>query len=156
VSGHPLIERLRALSLPPGDWALFGSGPLLLRGWIDDVGDLDIVCREAAWDRACEVGEIVILQPDGIGIVAVDGGAITIGRSWRYGDTPVGELIDTSETIDGIPCVLLEHIVAYKQIADRPKDRAHLAVIEARQDRPRNPADVCHRLIGRTHTMRKR
>lgn len=133
MSDHPLIDRLRALALPAGDWALFGSGPLLLRGWIDGVGDLDVVCRDAAWDRAREVGEVVVLQPDGAEMVAVDGGAITIGRSWRYGDTPVGELIGTAEIIDGIPCVRLEHIVAYKKIADRPKDRAHLAAIEARQ-----------------------
>jgi len=132
VSGHPLIRRLAELALPPGDWALFGSGPLLLRGWIDDVGDLDIICRGAAWERACEVGELGILQPDGVEIVNIDGGAITIGTSWRYGDTPVGDLIDTAEEINGIPCVRLEHIVAYKLTADRPKDRAHLAIIEKR------------------------
>ena len=132
---HPLIERLRTLALPAGDWALSGSGPLLLRGWIDEVGDLDVVCRGAAWDRACGIGEIGTLQPDGVEIVAVDGGAITIGRSWRYGDTPVGDLIDGAEDIEGIPCVRLEHIITYKQVADRPKDRAHLAVIE-RNTRP--------------------
>ncbi|MCJ7724970.1 MAG: hypothetical protein MUP76_01075 [Acidimicrobiia bacterium] len=81
---HPLIERLRAIALPAGDWALFGSGPLLLRGWIDDVGDLDIVCRGAAWDRARQAGEIVILQPDGIEIVAVDGGVSLARNPTRF------------------------------------------------------------------------
>ena len=133
MSEHPLIERLRSLGLPDGDWALHGSGPLLLRGWIEDVGDLDVVCRGAVWDRALEVGEVTVLQPDGVDIVAVDGGLITIGRSWRYGETPIDTYIDTAEEIDGIPCVLLEHIVAYKRIADRPKDRAHLQVIEGRK-----------------------
>ena len=127
---HPLILRLRGLGLPHGDWALFGSGPLLIRGWVDQVGDLDIVCRGAAWDRAYEIGEIGILQPDGVEIVNIDGGAIAIGTSWRYGDTPLDEMIDHAEEIGGIPCVRLEHIVTYKQIADRPKDRAHLAIIE--------------------------
>lgn len=132
MSDHPLIRRLLEIALPWGDWTLYGSGPLLLRGWIDDVGDLDIVCRGDAWDRACEIGEVVVLEPDGVNIVSIDDGAITIGRSWRYGDTPIDELIETSEEIEGIPCVLLEHIVAYKQIADRPKDRRHLAVIAER------------------------
>lgn len=126
---HPLIDRLRSLGLPDGDWALHGSGPLLLRGWVEDVGDLDVVCRGPAWHRATQVGEVGILRPDGVEIVNVDGGAITIGRSWRYGDTPVDEYIDTAEEIVGIPCVRLEHIVAYKRIADRPKDREHLRVI---------------------------
>ena len=129
---HPLISRLRGLGLPAGDWALHGSGPLLLRGWIDEVGDLDVVCRGAAWDRALEVGEATILEPDAVDIVAVDGGAITIGRSWRYGDTPIDTYIDTAEEIDGIPCVRLEHIVAYKRLAARPKDLEHLRAIAER------------------------
>ena len=78
-----------------------------------------------------EVGSSRLLQPDGVEIVNIDGGAITIGTSWRYGDVRVGDLIDTAEDIEGFPCVHLEHIVAYKRIADRPKDRAHLAIIAA-------------------------
>ncbi|MBU1227714.1 MAG: hypothetical protein KJ698_10970 [Actinobacteria bacterium] len=129
---HPLILRLHSLHLPRGDWALFGSGPLLLRGWIDDVGDLDVICREAAWEHAKAIGEPGVLQPDGVEIVNVDGGAITIGTSWRYGDIAVSDLIDDAEEIEGIPCVRLEHIVAYKRTADRPKDRVHLQIIEQR------------------------
>ncbi|MCB2223711.1 MAG: hypothetical protein KQH83_05990 [Actinobacteria bacterium] len=126
---HPFIARLRGLGLPDGDWALFGSGPLLLRGWIEEVGDLDVVCRGPAWDRAVEIGETAMLEPDGVEIVRVDDGDITIGRSWRYGRTPVDTYIDTAEDLDGIPCVRLEHIVAYKRLADRPRDREHLAAI---------------------------
>lgn len=127
---HPLIHRLLDLHLPHGDWALFGSGPLLVRGWIDEVGDLDVISRGAAWEQAKEAGDLGTLPPDGVEIVNVDAGAITIGTSWKYGDTPVSDLIDDAEEIDGIPCVRLEHIIAYKRTADRPKDRAHLAVIE--------------------------
>ena len=130
MTEHPLIRRLLGLGLPHGDWALFGSGPLLVRGWIDEVGDLDVISRGAAWERAKEAGDLGTLQPDGVEIVNVDGGVITIGTSWKYGDTPVSDLIDDAEEIDGMPCVLLEHIIAYKRIADRPKDRVHLAVIE--------------------------
>ncbi len=127
---HPLLRRLLDLGLPQGDWALFGSGPLLVRGWIDEVGDLDVITRGAAWEQAKAAGDPGTLQPDDVESVDVDGGAITIGTSWKYGDTPVSDLIDDAEDIDGMPCVRLEHIIAYKRIADRPKDRGHLAVIE--------------------------
>ena len=40
--------------------------------------------------------------------------------------------IDAAEEIEGIPCVPLEHIIAYKRTADRPKDRTHLEIIEQR------------------------
>ena len=130
MTKHPLIRRLLGLGLPHGDWALFGSGPLLLRGWIDEVGDLDVISRGATWEQAKELGELGRLQPDGAETVNIDGSTITIGTSWRYIEVSIDALIDQAEEIDGIPCVCLEHIIAYKRIADRPKDRGHLAVIE--------------------------
>lgn len=32
---HPLLRSVQALTLEPGDFAIFGSGPLLVRGIID-------------------------------------------------------------------------------------------------------------------------
>ena len=45
---HQLVHELVELAFPMGDWALFGSGLLLRRGWIDEVGDLDITSRGQA------------------------------------------------------------------------------------------------------------
>lgn len=126
---HPYLRELIDLELPEGAWALFGSGPLLLRGWIDDVGDLDVIVRGPAWEKALAIGELRPL-PDGTEIVYV-GEGVTVGRTWRFGEVDIDEMIDTAELIEGIPCVRLEHIVAYKELFDRPRDQAHLAVIEA-------------------------
>ena len=38
---HDLFERLRALRLPIGEFAVFGSGPLVVRGVIEASNDLD-------------------------------------------------------------------------------------------------------------------
>ena len=124
-----LIEQLRRVGLPEGDWALFGSGPLLLRGWIDRVNDLDVITRGAAWQHVKEVG--VAETFEGGRTMYQIGEDLTFGNYWFYGDFDIDELIDTAEAIDGIPCVLLEHIVTYKQIAGRPQDLAHLAAIAA-------------------------
>ena len=126
---HPLVAELSRLDLPAGDWALFGSGPLLMRGWIDEVGDLDVISRGRAWDQARAMGETVTLD-DGTEIVEL-GNGITIGASWAYCDFDPEDLIDTAETIDGVPCVALEHVIAYKREANRPRDVQHLAIIEA-------------------------
>ena len=61
---HPYLVELIDLDLPRSDFALFGSGPLLLRGWIDDVGDLDVFARGAAWDKAARRGNVEVM-PDG-------------------------------------------------------------------------------------------
>ncbi len=123
------MARLVELALPVGDWALFGSGPLLLRGWIDEVTDLDVLSRGPAWEKAREAGELTTL-PDGNPLIKIEPG-ITVGLTWTYGDFDIDELIETAEIIHGVPCVRLEHIVSYKKLAARPRDRVHLAVIES-------------------------
>lgn len=114
--------------MPEGDWALFGSGPLLLRGWIDEIGDLDVLARGDAWAKAERLGRISRL-PDGNRIIEIEPG-VTIGQTWQYGNFGIDEMIDTAEMVEGIPCVRLEHIIAYKRLFDRPKDRTHLEIIE--------------------------
>lgn len=128
---HPLLRELEALGLPVGMHALFGSGPLLARGWIDDVGDLDVIARGAAWDAALELGDLVHLEDYDVDVVRI-GRSITVGRRWAIGRFSVDELIDTAELIHGLPCVRLEHVIRYKRIADRPKDRRHLSIIDQR------------------------
>lgn len=121
--------RLATLALPPRSYAVFGSGPLLLHGIIDSVNDLDVICRDPAWDAVREIGELIDLSPD-VQIISLQGGALTFGRSWGYGSFDIADLISTAEEIDGTPCVRIEHIVAYKTLAGRPKDFEHLALIE--------------------------
>lgn len=128
--GQELLDRLRALELPVGDHALFGSGPLLVRGWIDEVGDLDVVARGTAWERAQQLGTLVHLPEWDVTVVEI-GDAITVGNRWAIGVVDIDELIDGAELVDGIPCARLDQVVAYKRISDRPKDRKHLEIIEA-------------------------
>jgi hypothetical protein len=126
---HRFLSELHDLALPAGDHALFGSGPLLVRGWIDEVGDLDVFARGAAWEKATAHGKLVPL-PDGVEIAYV-GEGVTVLPGWPFGPTSMDRMIDTAEMIDQVPCVRLEHIVAYMRRFDRPKDRERLRIIEA-------------------------
>jgi hypothetical protein len=119
---------LRSLDLPPGDYAVFGSGPLLVRGIIARAGDLDVICRGAAWEAAQHLGPAA--DQEGVPVVSLCGGLVTLGVRWAVGEVNVSHLIDTAEVIEGLPFVRLEHVVAYKRIADRPKDREHLRLLE--------------------------
>ena len=125
----PILQRPKEMNLPVEHHAVFGSAPLLGRGIIEHVNDLDVICRGPAWKRSLEVGMLTTLEQYGIDVVEVDGGAITMGTTWAYGDFDLDELIDTAELIDGIPFVRLEHVAAYKRIAGRPKDLEHLAAL---------------------------
>lgn len=127
-SAAHLFGLLRSLDLPAGDHAVFGSGPLLVRGIIERAGDLDVVCRGAAWDAAQRLGPAA--DQDGVPVVRLFGGTITLGCRWAVGEVDIDCLIETADMIDGLAFVRLEHVVAYKRIADRPKDREHLRLLE--------------------------
>ena len=121
---------LRSLELPVGDYAVFGSGPLIIRGIIEATNDLDVITRGAAWERLCELGEAASFA-DGNPRIELFGGRLTFGTTWKYGTFDLDALIDTAEIIDGLPFVRLEHVIVYKQVANRPKDREHLHLLRA-------------------------
>ncbi len=124
------FELLRAIDLPRGDYAVFGSGPLLVRGIIDDARDIDVIARGPAWEQALEQGDLTYLPEEDITVAWFFGGMLTVGASWAFGAVDIDDLIDTAEIVDGVPFVRLEHVVAYKRIAGREKDHRHLQLIE--------------------------
>ena len=122
-----LFDRLRLLELTPGEYAVFGSGPLAVRGLIDAVHDLDVIVRGETWQHVKSLGEMVMYGAD----ETVDlGGGLTFGRSWAYGNFDIDALIDAAEIIEGLPFVRLDAVIEFKKIADRPKDREHLRNLE--------------------------
>ena len=64
-----LFGALRSLELPLGHFAVFGSGPLIVREIIDATNDLDVISRGPAWERACVVGEVEFVEEYGLDIV---------------------------------------------------------------------------------------
>ena len=128
---HALFEKVRSLNLPAGNVAIFGSGPLLVRGIIDKASDIDIICRGAAWRRAQEPGELNYLADCDVHVVSLEDGRISLGCRWGIGRFDVDELIDSAEIISGLPFVGMHFVVDYKRIAAQPKDLEHLDRVSA-------------------------
>jgi hypothetical protein len=125
-SAVALFDLLRGMELPPGSFAVFGSGPLAARGLIEEVGDLDVVVRDDAWDRLKGLGTIIEYGDNKV----VDlGNGLTFGRTWAYGDFDVDQLIDDAEVIGYLPFVRLDAVLEFKRIASRPKDLHHIELI---------------------------
>ena len=116
------------MELPPGSYAVFGSGPLAAHGLIEELGDLDVIVAEEAWDRVRALGTIAMHGDDPV--VELDNG-LSFGRSWAYGDVDIEHLIEDAEMINGLPFVRLEAVVEYKRIAGRPKDLRHIELMES-------------------------
>lgn len=126
-----LFDRLRKLNLPPQDYAIFGSGPLAIRGIVPLANDLDILCRENVWAIVCQSGTIEFLPEYDVSVATLYDGAITFGMEWGIGNFDVDELIKSAEIIDSLPFVRIEHVVRYKKLRSSAKDVLHLNAIEA-------------------------
>ena len=126
VGMEDLFEYLRKLDLPSRDYAIFGSGPLIIRGWLHGTNDIDVICRDAAWQSACESGVVSYDERYDVSLASHCNGRLTFGTSWGIGNFDVDELIETAETIDGLRFVQVEHVITYKQIRCSAKDLLHL------------------------------
>jgi len=123
---NELFEYLRALRLPPGDFAIFGSGPLIVRRCIEATNDLDVICRGDAWKRVCLSGNVSVDERYGVSLASHCNGRLTFGTRWAIGNFDIDALIDSAETIDGLPFVELRHVIAYKELRASSKDLLHL------------------------------
>ncbi len=126
-----LFDRLKQLNLPPQGFAIFGSGPLAIRGLIPLANDLDIVCRQEVWETVSSLGIIEYLPTYDVTVSTMFSGTVTFGTKWGIGDFVVEELIDTADIIVALPLVRLEHVIRYKQIRSSAKDLLHLDALQA-------------------------
>lgn len=128
------FARLRELALPPGDWVVHGSGSMLAHELVEDAGDIDVVARGAAWDAAAARGEVSQEHWDRKVTLP---GKVDVFDGW--GPFEAAALIDAAVCIDGVPCARLCDVLASKRWLARPKDRAHVELLERVVD-VRNPS----------------
>ena len=121
-----LFDYLRDLRLPIGDFAIFGSGPMIVRGYISGANDLDVICRGKAWEIACSRGVVSYDERHDVSLASHCNGRVTFGTEWAIGEFDVDNLIDSAEIIDSLPFVQLQHVVAYKETRASAKDLVHL------------------------------
>lgn len=129
--GTPVFDKLRQLNLRPNGYAIFGSGPLVIRGIIPYANDLDVLCHQDVWELISSIGTTEFLPAYDVTVAKLFGGAVTFGTRWGIGDFDVGELIETAEVIDALPFVRLEHVICYKKIRSSEKDLRHLGALKA-------------------------
>lgn len=117
---------VRDLQLPQRDFAIFGSGPLIVRNLIPFRNDLDIICRDKAWEVVQQTGQPQYLQDYDAHIVSMLNGALTFGTSWGIGQFDIDKLIDSAEILADLPFVRLQYVIEYKKIRGLPKDLSHV------------------------------
>lgn len=122
------FDHVRQLNLPKGQFAVFGSGPLVVRG-MRDSDDIDLIVTEDVFKQLLkdESWDKVELRDHH---QSLRKGDLEIFYTWAPGAWDVAELIKTAETIDGLPFVRLESVVEWKQLRNDVKDQEDLKLIE--------------------------
>jgi hypothetical protein len=130
LSDHRLFRLLDKLALPPSDYVVSGSGPLLAHGLKANIHDLDLLARGKAWRIAAAEGDIIPANSGyGRRIVLFDGD-LEVFDHWVGGLTDLDAMIDSAELIEGVPFMSLADTLRWKRGLGRAKDLADIRLIE--------------------------
>ncbi len=123
ASIETLINLVKKQKLPKGQYAVFGSAVLGIRG-MRKVPNIDIIVSDTLWNTLSETH-----KPDEEGFIRL--GPIKISN-WWFAPTrkDIATMIREAEVIKGIPFVQLREVRAYKALLNREKDIRDVALID--------------------------
>lgn len=120
-----LLVRLDKLQLPDGHYAIFGSGPLAVRGW-KEPGDLDVIVSSELWDDLASKHTVTKL-PDGGGRIEI--GYIELFDSWGPDAWDIEQLIAHADLIEGHRYVQLSQVLLWKLVRGKDKDIPDIKIL---------------------------
>lgn len=123
------IDELKALKLPAGQYAIFGSGPLAVRD-LRDAGDIDIIVTQEIWDKLAKKYPQTKKETVKGPVTSINIDHLEIYRDWLNLTSQIKEMIETAEIINDLPFVKLEHVIEWKKFMGRDKDKNDLRLIE--------------------------
>ena len=117
------LDELRKLKLPADRFAVFGNGPLSVRG-LKEANDLHIIVKKDIWDM---LDRKFMARNNYGGIIL--GGVEVVKDMLPWFDN-LDALIDSADIIGGIRYVKLEHVLKWKKDMKRDRDRKDIMLIE--------------------------
>jgi hypothetical protein len=128
MSNKDLFKQVKDLNLPLGQYALFGSAPMGIRG-MRECHDMDIIVTENLWNEFEK--DNWDLKFSSFGNPYFCNGDIEMGKDfWKTGLWSTAELIREADIIDGLPFVKLATVLEWKKLMAREKDLKDIEIIE--------------------------
>jgi flavodoxin len=122
-----LFRKLKELNLQKEKYAIFGSGPIGIRG-LREIRDLDVIITEDYFNELLNAGGWELKKEEFCDYLEKNG--IELYREWGPGEWDINKLIQEAETIDGLPFVKLEEVLKWKKLRGRDKDEKDIELIE--------------------------
>lgn len=116
-----LLSELKKLNLPDEQFAVFGSGPMAIRG-LKEAKDLDIIVKNDFYNKLKEKYKEV--KPGQININNIE-----IFAAWNSFIDNAEEVIDRADIFDGIKFIKLEDLIVWKRKLSREKDLSDIKKI---------------------------
>lgn len=124
-----LLKRVKDLGLPIGEYAVFGSGPMGVRG-LREMHDIDLIVSDRIFEKYSNKPEWKIKEIYGYrDWLKNDDLEIEMGRDWHDG-WDVEKMIKEADMIDGLPFVQLDYLIRWKKFFGREKDLKDVELIE--------------------------
>lgn len=119
-----LIDQVKEMNLTKGEFAIFGSAVMAIRG-MREVPNIDLIVTDKLWSELLEKGYI----PDYEGFIRKSMVKIS---NWWFAATrrPIQAMIEDAEMIQGLPFVRLDEVRFYKSKLNREKDIADVKLID--------------------------
>ncbi len=117
---------LNKLELPKQDYVVFGSAPMLAHNLISSINDIDLVARNAAWEKAQNLGSAKLAAADDKVICLQN--KIDIYNGWMGRDLEA--IFKRADYLDGLLYASLRDVLNYKLELNREKDQAHIYLLK--------------------------
>ena len=124
-----IIEKVKALNFPSGEYVVVGSGTLEALG-IRHASDLDIAVTPKLLMQLRATGEWEEEERYGKVFLKGEGLEIIPELSWSEYSTTTDEAITSALLIDGISFMNLTELKKFKKALGREKDFADIALID--------------------------
>ena len=118
-----LLEKVKELNIPKGEYAVLGSGPIAVRG-LRDSKDIDLIVTEKIFDQYKEKQEWKLKEKYDNKYLEKE--SIELWNKIGPGKWDIRKLIDRAETIKGLPFVNMKDFMEWKSSAGRKKDARDL------------------------------
>jgi hypothetical protein len=128
MDNRELFQRVKDLNLPRGEYAIFGSGPMGVRG-IREMKDVDIIVTHKLWDDFVGRPGWELRQIDDLQGMTNHELNIEMWKDWWIG-WDVDQMINEADIFDELPFVKLEMMIEWKTLVARDKDLIDLKLIE--------------------------
>ncbi len=118
------FEELKKLELPKDMFAVFGSGPLAIRG-LRENKDIDLIVKKELCNKLIKEHEVKDSNGECISIGNVD-----IFKNWKPWFDDIDLLIEDSDIFDEIRFVKLKYVLEFKKSRNKEKDQKDVELIK--------------------------